>query len=148
MQLLNLPSFEHKLRNAEGKLWIFDIIRKKYVVLTPEEWVRQHFINYMITELKYPRTLLRVEGGLTYNKLSKRSDIVVYDRDGKPWMVVECKAPGYDLSQATLHQATAYNAALRARFLVISNGFRHYCASTDWENGVTKVLPAMPAFET
>jgi hypothetical protein len=83
MNKLNLPAYHPSLKKEQGKIWIFDVIRKKYIVLTPEEWVRQHFINYLITELKYPRSLFRIEGSLTYNKLQKRSDILVFNRDGK-----------------------------------------------------------------
>src|SRR5690606_41190461 len=93
MLKLNLPSFDYNLLKEEGKIWILDGIRKKYIVLTPEEWVRQHFIHYLINEKKYPRSLMRIEGGLRYNALQKRSDIVVYDVKGLPWLVVECKAP-------------------------------------------------------
>ena len=99
MHQLNLPSFDYKLKKADGKVWIFDVIRKKYIVLTPEEWVRQHFIHYLLHELKYPRSLVKIEGGLSYNTLSKRSDIVVFDRDGRPWMLVECKSPEFKLSE-------------------------------------------------
>src|SRR5690606_27113443 len=90
---LNLPSFEYRIKKTEEKTFIFDEIRKKFVVLTPEEWVRQHFVHYMIGHLRYPRALINVETGLAYNQLRKRSDIVLYDRTGKPWMIVECKAP-------------------------------------------------------
>ena len=90
---LNLPDFDYKLKKAEGKVWIFDVIRKKYLVLTPEEWVRQHVVHFLITHKKYPKALIKLEGGLNYNQLQKRSDIVVFDREGKPWMIMECKAP-------------------------------------------------------
>src|SRR5204863_9718286 len=98
MYALNLPTFEYKLKKADGKVWIFDVIRKKFVVLTPEEWVRQHFVNYLIQHLQYPKSLIKIEGGLTFNQLQKRSDIVVFDRFAKPWMVIECKAPTLRLS--------------------------------------------------
>src|SRR5687768_5807472 len=105
MHKLNLPPFDYKLKKAEGKVWIFDVIRKKYLVLTPEEWVRQHFIHFITTELKYPKGLLKIEGGLTYNELHKRSDILVFDREAKPWMIIECKSPELKLSETTLQQA-------------------------------------------
>jgi hypothetical protein len=143
---LNLPEFEYKLKKADGKVWIFDVIRKKYLILTPEEWVRQHFIHYLIGELKYPKALLKVEGGLTYNQLQKRSDILVFDREGKPWMVIECKSPDQKLSQATLEQASAYNATLRAKFLSVTNGMLHLCASTDWSLSKTTVLDKLPEY--
>ena len=146
MVKLNLPEFDYKLKKAEGKVWIFDVIRKKYLVLTPEEWVRQHFIHYLITEKKYPRSLIRVEGGLNYNQLQKRSDILVFGRDGNPWMIVECKAPNLSLSAMTLQQVSAYNASLKAKFISVTNGLVHYCASTDWSTAKTELLKDFPEF--
>jgi hypothetical protein len=146
MYKLNLPDFDYNLKKAEGKVWIFDVIRKKFIVLTPEEWVRQHFINYLVTDLKYPRALIKVEGGLKFNQLSKRSDVVVFDREGKPWMVVECKSPTVELSQASLIQASTYNASLRAKYITITNGLSHHCAEIDWAAGKTLVLDALPEF--
>jgi hypothetical protein len=146
MYKLNLPDFDYKLKKAEGKVWIFDVIRKKFIVLTPEEWVRQHFINFLINEKKYPRSLIRVEGGLTYNQLQKRSDIVIFDREGNPWMIVECKAPTLRLSALTLSQAAAYNNTLKAKYLTISNGMEYYCALIDWAASKTEVLPDLPEF--
>lgn len=147
MVKLNLPEFDCKLKKAEGKVWIFDVIRKKYIVLTPEEWVRQHFINYLVTDKKYPKALIRVEGGLSYNQLQKRSDIVIFDRDGNPWMIVECKAPNLSLSAITLQQVSAYNASLKAKFVSVTNGLVHYCASTDWVEGKTELLKDFPDYE-
>ncbi len=143
---LNLPPFEYNLKKAEGKVWIFDVIRKKYVVLTPEEWVRQHFLHYMTGTLKYPRSLIRVETGLTYNQLQKRSDIVVFDREGKPWMIVECKAPDFKLSQKVVEQVATYNTSHRAAYITVTNGFTHLCVSTDWREGTTRLLDQMPAY--
>jgi hypothetical protein len=143
---LNLPEFEYKLKKADGKVWIFDVIRKKYIILTPEEWVRQHFIHYLIAELQYPKALLKIEGGLTYNQLQKRSDILVFDREGKPWMVVECKSPDLKVSQSTLQQASVYNAIYKAKYLTVSNGLTHYCAAVDWEAGKTALLDALPEY--
>jgi type I site-specific restriction endonuclease len=147
MVKLNLPDFDYKLKKAEGKVWIFDVIRKKFIVLTPEEWVRQHFIHYLVTEKKYPRSLIRVEGGLNYNQLQKRSDIVVFGRDGNPWMIIECKSFQLSLSATTLQQVSAYNASLKASFISVTNGLVHYCASTDWASGNTELLKDFPEFE-
>jgi hypothetical protein len=146
MHKLNLPSFDYKLKKAEGKVWIFDGIRKKYIVLTPEEWVRQHFIHYLIDELKYPRALLKVEGGLTFNELRKRSDIVVFDRQGKPWMIVECKSPDLKLSETTLRQASVYNSTIKAKYLTITNGLTHICAVVNWIEGKTEQLNSLPEY--
>lgn len=144
MVQLNLPSFPVKLKNASGKVWIFDGIRKKYVVLTPEEWVRQHFIAYLVNELKYPKALLKVEAGLTYNQLAKRSDIIVFNREGKPWMVIECKAPEVNLTETTANQVSVYNATLKASYVVVTNGLRHFCF--DLQDGI-KSVPDFPVFE-
>jgi len=146
MVKLNLPDFEYVLKKEEGKLLILDSIRKKYLVLTPEEWVRQHFVNYLIQTLQYPRSLIRIEGGLQFNRLQKRSDIVVFDREGKPWMVIECKAPDLAMSQQTLRQASVYNHSLKAKYLVITNGLQHICCATDWEANTTAVLEEMPPY--
>lgn len=146
MYKLNLPDFDYAIKKDDGKIWIFDVIRKKYLVLTPEEWVRQHFINYLVTELKYPKSLIKVEGGLTYNQLSKRSDIVVFDRDAKPWMVIECKSPELQIDESVLRQASMYNATLRANYLVVTNGVKHFCAHIDWHDNTTKLLTALPTF--
>jgi len=126
---------------------IFDPLRKKHLVLTPEEWVRQHFVNYLVSELHYPKALIKLEGGLSYNQLQKRSDIVVFDRDAKPWMVIECKAPDQILSNETLRQASTYNATLRAKYLVVTNGLAHFIFSTDWGNNAIQALDAMPVYE-
>ncbi|MBX2962604.1 MAG: type I restriction enzyme HsdR N-terminal domain-containing protein [Cyclobacteriaceae bacterium] len=124
---LNLPTFDYKLRKADGKVWIFDGIRKKYVVLTPEEWVRQHLVHYLIHERAYPKALVKIEVGLKYNTLSKRSDIVLFNRQGSPWMIVECKAPEIELTSLTAQQISVYNQTLKADYLLISNGMKLIC---------------------
>ena len=146
MVKLNLPSFECDLRQDGGKVLIFDFLRKRHVALTPEEWVRQHFIHYLIHHRKYPRSLVKVEGGLTFNTLQKRSDIVVFDRTGSPWMVIECKAPDLKLSEKTVMQASMYNHTLKARYLVITNGMSHICCEINWANSETVVMADMPEF--
>ncbi|HRJ28206.1 MAG TPA: type I restriction enzyme HsdR N-terminal domain-containing protein [Cyclobacteriaceae bacterium] len=140
---LNLPAFDYKLKKADGKVWIFDGIRKKYVVLTPEEWVRQHFVQYLIHVLSYPKALVKIEGGLHYNQLAKRSDIVVFNRAGNPWMVVECKAPEIKLRQQDAQQVAVYNSTLKASYVVITNGLRHLCFEMATE---IKSLPELPAY--
>ena len=147
MLKLNLPEFEYTIKNIEGKVWIFDVIRKKYIVLTPEEWVRQHFIHYLLKELKYPRSLVKIEGGLMYNQLQKRSDIVIYSREGKPWMIVECKSPDQKLGQQTIRQAAVYNQTLKAEYVAITNGLVHICCQMDWNERRTRVLESFPAYD-
>lgn len=146
MVKLNLPPCNLNLREENGKIEVFDAIRKRYVRLTPEEWVRQHFIHYLTGGLGYPRSLISCESGLKYNDLQKRTDIVVYDRAGAPFMIVECKAPDVKLSQAAFDQAACYNAAIRARYLAITNGLVHYCCHIDSETGKIEFLNAIPAF--
>lgn len=146
MVLLNLPPFDYALKQEGDKVYILDVLRRKYLLLTPEEWVRQHFVHYLINELRYPKALIRVEGGLRFNSLSKRSDIVVYNREGSPWMLVECKSPDIPLRQQTINQAATYNHTLRARFIVITNGMTHICCEVDWSAGVTRQIHAIPPF--
>ncbi len=147
MIALNLPEFEYKIREIEGKLYIFDILRRKYVFLTPEEWVRQHFVHLLINEYQYPKSLLKNEGGLTYNRLTKRTDIVVYDREGKPFMVIECKGANIAISQSTFEQAAQYNHTLKAPYLTVTNGLLYYCVAIDHTTKNFAFLPDMPPFE-
>jgi hypothetical protein len=146
MVKLNLPEFEYSVKKAEGKVWIFDIIRKRFLILTPEEWVRQHFVNYIINDLKYPKALIKIESGLIYNKLSKRSDIIVYNREGIPWMIIECKASDQKLSQQTLQQVTMYNTSLKAKYIVVTNGLQHLCCEVNWEDRRTTLMKSFPEY--
>jgi hypothetical protein len=147
MLTLNLPEFDVNLKKSEGKVWIFDGIRKKYLVLTPEEWVRQHLINYFINHLKYPKSLIQVERGLHYNQLQKRSDIIVFDRSGNPWMIVECKSPEIKLDQKSMLQVAVYNSDVKAKYVSISNGLKHVCYEP--KTGVNNIvlLNSFPQFE-
>ena len=138
--------FTPTLKKEEGKVWIFDIIRKKHIVLTPEEWVRQHFIHYMINDLKYPKSLFRIEGSLTYNKLQKRSDILVRDRVGKPWMLVECKSPSIKLTQRAFNQIAVYNMTVGAKFIAVTNGMVHYCCESAKAGEEARFLDEFPSF--
>ncbi|MBS1682702.1 MAG: type I restriction enzyme HsdR N-terminal domain-containing protein [Bacteroidetes bacterium] len=144
---LNLPQFNPTLKKEQGKVWIFDGIRKKYLVLTPEEWVRQHFINYLIMEMKYPKSLFRIEGSLTYNKLQKRSDILIFDRAGKPWMLIECKSPTIKLNQKAFNQVAVYNMTLDAKYLAVTNGMAHFCFEKASAGNEPKALQHFPLFE-
>ena len=146
MMSLNLPPYDYKLKKADGKLFIFDVIRKKYTYLSPEEWVRQHFVNYLINEMKYPRSLITVEEGLSYNQRLKRTDIVIFSRKGTPWMIIECKAPSVSLSEHTLFQASVYNVTLRAEYITITNGISHLFAQVDYQNNKTIWLEALPPY--
>lgn len=146
LQILNLPSYNHKLKKINDKLCIWDIIRKKNIVLTPEEWVRQHFVHHLINEYQYPKSLIKLESSLEYNKRLKRTDIQVFDREGNLFMIVECKAPYIKLSQAVFTQAAQYNQVLKAQYLTISNGMIFHCCKTDWEFQKIDFIENLPIF--
>ncbi len=126
MSELNLPSYPFRLRTTGQSKEIFDSIRRKFVTLTPEEWVRQHFLVFMIDHLKYPASLINLEKGLVFNERKKRTDIVVHDRNGKPWMIVECKAPSVVLNEETFYQAASYHLKLKVQYLGVTKGIKHY----------------------
>jgi type I site-specific restriction endonuclease len=146
--VLNLPTVQHQIRIHDGIEEIWDDFRKKYVVLTPEEWVRQNFLHYLSNVLKYPKALLKVEGGLRYNQKQKRPDIVAYDRKGKPFLVVECKATDIVITQKVFEQASVYNTRLLAKYLVVTNGRQHFCCLQDHDSKKTHFLNAIPEFES
>ncbi|MCF2497992.1 type I restriction enzyme HsdR N-terminal domain-containing protein [Dyadobacter chenhuakuii] len=127
MESLNLPTFAYKVKQVNGKPHIFDIIRRKFVSLTPEEWVRQHFIHLLITEYGYPKSLFAVETGLQYNTLAKRTDIMVLSGESLPFLLVECKAPFITVNDATFAQISRYNFTLQPQYLAVTNGMAHYC---------------------
>lgn len=145
---LNLPAYPFKITRKEDQLYIFDEIRKKHLVLTPEEWVRQHFIQFLVLERKFPKSLIQIEGGLTLNKLQKRTDIVIYNTNGERVMVIECKAPSVKISQSVFDQAARYNSVHKAKWLVVTNGLKHcYALINHMESRFLFVeeLPLYPA---
>lgn len=127
---LNLPPFEYKLQKAEGKTYIFDPVRKKYVMLQPEEWVRQHFIALLLAN-GYPKGLMRTESGFEQHQKQKRTDVLVYDREAAPYLLLECKAPDIKLKGGAIEQILTYNLSLKAPHLIISNGLRHLIFSKE-----------------
>ncbi len=145
MKKLNLPEFPAKVKQVDGKVMIFDIIRKKYVQLTPEEWVRQNFIYYLVNFLDYPKSLIKVESGLRYNRLLKRSDILVFNRDVEPLLLVECKSSDLKITQDVVDQAAVYNRSLNARYLLVTNGIQHLC----WEisDDGNQLLEEIPRYD-
>ena len=145
MKKLNLPEFPAKVKQVDGKVMIFDIIRKKHVQLTPEEWVRQNFINFLINFLDYPKSLIKVESGLRYNRLLKRSDILVFNRDAEPLLLVECKSPDSKITQNVVDQAAVYNRSLKAGYLLVTNGIQHLCWKIS-ENG-NQLLEEIPRYD-
>lgn len=147
MYALNLPTYKFRIKSTKNKYEIFDIVRKKYVILTPEEWVRQHLIHYLIEEKKYPISLIAVEKQLTINKLTKRTDILVFNTDGLPHIIVECKSPAIKISQNTFDQIARYNLKLNANFLIVSNGLEHFNCKMDIENEAYLFLETIPNHE-
>ena len=146
MPQLNLPNVALKTKLVEGTMQVFDAVRKKYLVLTPEEWVRQHFIHYLNSEKKYPLGLMGVEQMVKYNEQSARADIVLYTSEGNPNMIVECKAPKVKITQDTFNQIAKYNFKLRVNFLVVTNGIQHFCCAMDYENNKITFLEEIPHF--
>jgi hypothetical protein len=146
MHQLNLPAYDYKLKQSAGNQYIFDNIRRKFVVLTPEEWVRQHFVHYLIYYLHYPKGLLAIERGTTYNQLAKRTDVCVYGTHGQPVMLVECKAAQVPISAETVKQASMYNQKTKARYVVLTNGLEHYCWEVDFVKQQYQPLAAIPPF--
>jgi type I site-specific restriction endonuclease len=146
MPQLNLPNAALKTKLVEGTTQVFDAVRKKYLVLTPEEWVRQHFIHYLNKEKNYPLGLMGVEQMLKYNTMQTRADIVLYTADGNPNMIVECKAPSVKITQDAFNQIAKYNFKLQVDFLVVTNGMQHFCCAMDYENNKITFLEEVPAY--
>ncbi|MBU2913870.1 type I restriction enzyme HsdR N-terminal domain-containing protein [Reichenbachiella agariperforans] len=147
MERLNLPPFNFNIRESTEGNEIWDEFRKKYIVLTPEEWVRQNFLRFLNQYLSYPRTLLKVEGSMKYNKLSKRPDIVAYSSSGAPIMLVECKASYVKITEETFKQASVYNKVVRARYLVVTNGLQHFICEQNFETGTSLFLKEIPVYQ-
>lgn len=144
--MINLPSYNAKVRLYNGHKQIFDSVRQKYVALTPEEWVRQHFINYLTAEKKYPAGLIAVEMLVEINGMPQRADIVVYGKNSQPAMIVECKAPTVKLTNEAYSQAARYNLALRAKILVVTNGVSHFCSKIDLQHNSFTPLSEIPFY--
>ncbi len=149
MQKLNLPSYDFRQReDEEGRPQIYDPFRKRYVRLTPEEWVRQHFARYLCEERGYPCSGMMTEVALKLNRMSRRCDILVYDRKGSPLILVECKAPGVRITEDTFDQAARYNMVFRVSWLIITNGMQHYCCFVDFDKQKVSFVDEIPAFST
>ena len=147
MQQLNFPIYNFRFKNSENKVSIFDEIRKKFIILTPEEWVRQHVVRFLLEEKKYPKSLINVEKVLSVNGLRKRYDVVVFNPDGSIFVLVECKAPEIKTAQATFDQIARYNLALKAQFLMVTNGHNHYFCQMDFENEKYAFLKELPDYQ-
>ena len=146
MQKLNFPSYSFRFKNSENKVSIFDAIRKKFIILTPEEWVRQHVVQFLLEEKKYPKSLINVEKVLMVNGLRKRYDVVVFNPNGTVFILIECKAPEVKISQATFDQIARYNMTLEAEFLMVTNGLNHYFCLMDFENEKYEFLRELPNY--
>lgn len=147
MNRLNLPPYEIKTRRQDDKLQILDILRRKFVVLTPEEWVRQHFIHFLINHKDYPSALLANEVELTVGGKKLRCDSILYTRQLHPRMIIEYKAPTITITQKTFDQIFAYNTLLHADYLVVSNGLSHYCCKIDYTNRSYTFLKDIPTYK-
>jgi len=146
MTNLNLPTYSFKIKSKENKLYIFDILRKKNVVLTPEEWVRQNYIQYLIHEKKYPKTLIAIEKQLKINNLIKRTDILIFDKNGNPNIIVECKAPSIKIAQDTFDQIARYNLKLQAKYLIVTNGLEHFYCKMNYQQMKYDFLKEIPNY--
>ncbi|HSD05653.1 type I restriction enzyme HsdR N-terminal domain-containing protein [Flavobacterium sp.] len=146
MQKLNFPSYTFRFKNSENKVCIFDVIRKKFIILTPEEWVRQHVVHYLIEEKKYPKSLINVEKVLMVNGLRKRYDVVIFNPNGTIFILIECKAPEVKIAQTTFDQIARYNMTLSAEFLMVTNGLNHYFCLMDFENEKYEFLRELPDY--
>ena len=144
---LNLPQYDIKIREEGGKHTIFDFLRRKYVALTPEEWVRQHFVHYLIEQKGYPKGLLGNEVELRIGDKRLRCDSILYNKVALPQMIIEYKAPTIKLQQKTFDQISAYNLLLKVDYLIISNGLEHYCCKMDYENQKYLFLKDIPDYE-
>ncbi len=143
---IEYPVYNPIIENRKGRDFIFDPFRKKWILLTPEEWVRQHFLQFLKLVLKYPPSLIAIEKKLLIGEMQKRFDIVVYDANTKPWMVVECKEMNVPLTEKTLQQALRYNSSLQANYMVITNG--SYCMAFERKENAFKEMTSMPAITT
>ena len=148
MKKLNFPTYSFRFKNSENKVSIFDEIRKKFIVLTPEEWVRQHVIQFLIQNMSYPKSYINVEKLIKVNGLSKRYDGIVFKPNGEIFLLIECKAPEVPISQDTFDQIARYNLELKAQYLMVTNGLNHYFCQMDFENEKYVFLKELPVFKS
>jgi hypothetical protein len=147
MQQLNLPSYDFSIRTEGQKQYIFDDVRKKYVVNTPEEWVRQNFIRFLVSDRGFPRPLISIEHEISLNRLSKRCDAVVFSKSSEPLMILEFKAPDIPVSQNAFDQIVRYNLVLKVSYLLITNGMKHFCCKVNIQNKNYIYLSEIPNYE-
>lgn len=146
MQQLNLPPYPAQICNDNDSKRIFDLLRNRYVALTPEEWVRQHFTSFLINHKHFPKSLMANEIGITLNGTRRRCDTIVFDKHGKPLVIIEYKAPSVNVTQLTFDQIVRYNMVLQAQYLIVSNGLSHYCCRINYDNHSYTFLPDIPDY--
>jgi type I site-specific restriction endonuclease len=146
MEPLNLPTYLFRLKEDKGKKYIFDEIRRRFVLLTPEEWVRQHVVNFLVTVKHFPRMMISVEKGFSQNRNRQRYDLLIYHKSGKPVMIVECKAPEVEINQQVFDQAGRYNNKHQAAYMLITNGLKHYCCAINIQNKQYSFLQDVPDY--
>ncbi len=146
MQKLAFPAYHFRLKNSENKTYIFDRIRKKFIVLTPEEWVRQHTVNFLLEEKQYPQSLIQVEKEIKLHNTKKRYDIVIFNPDGTIFLIVECKAYSVGINQGTFDQIARYNLKLKAQYLMVTNGLNHYYCTMDYDQEKYDFLKDLPIY--
>lgn len=146
MQVLNFPAYDFRFKNTENKVYIFDVVRKKFVVLQPEEWVRQHVVHYLIFEKNYPLSLINVEKQLQVNNLKRRYDVVVFQPNGSIRILIECKAPQISITQVTFDQIAQYNMQLQSDYLMVTNGLQHFYCEIDHRQEKYTFLEHIPDF--
>jgi hypothetical protein len=147
MQKLNFPQYTFRFKNSENKMAAFDEIRKKFIILTPEEWVRLHTVQYLISEKNYPKSLINVEKQLKIGKRIKRYDVVVYNSTGGIHIIVECKAPSIKITQDTFDQIARYNMSLDATYLMVTNGLDHHFCQLDYQLEKYHFLESLPEYK-
>ena len=143
---LNLPEFQIKVKKNGSRPVVYDCLRRRFVALTPEEWVRQHFVNYLIEEKQFPPALMANEVSLNQNGIKRRCDTLVADRQGQPLVIVEYKAPDIEITQQVFDQIVRYNMVLHARYLMVSNGMTHYCCQIDYEHNTYTFMTDIPCY--
>lgn len=146
MQKLNFPDYAFRFKSSENRAAIFDEIRKKFILLTPEEWVRQHVVKFLLEQKNYPKSHINVEKIIKLNDLTKRYDVVVFQPDGKIVLLVECKAPEVAITQNTFDQIARYNLKMDAQYMMVTNGLNHYFCQMDYEQEQYRFLPDIPAY--
>lgn len=146
MMQLNLPPCDFRTTQKEGRTLIFDVFRRRWVKLNPEEWVRQHFVRYLVDAKQYPASLIAIEHSLQINRQAFRADAVVFSNSGKPLLIVECKAPAVKISQAVFEQIVRYNFEFQVDFLIVTNGLTHFCCKIDKTNQTFEYLKEIPDY--